>query len=301
MWSNIMKIAIVGSFSFHLECIGFLLEIYNNNNNNIDIYLCKNSDPYNYIKYYLTRFNFNIIYRKKDKFKDKFNEDIINNYDKIFKLSSNDKCLDNKKIISILHLKRLLKNCKSKNFISLTPFIQGTSIYIIFPIFSPKVTCSKNSNIVIMIGNYTIDSFDTDTINFIKSNINYHFIFIISGSTHYPNLKNLDNVSFFSKVETIRMYELINNSKFILSKKKINYDRFSGQLALAISFEKPLILDIKTKNTYELPGIPFDRKYSEVGKLDDITDEEYNVLKKEIKIFKNNTIQTNKQILSTIS
>jgi hypothetical protein len=53
------------------------------------------------------------------------------------------------------------------------------------------------------------------------------------------------------------MVDLINKSKYILSKKFINYDRFSGQLSLAMSFEKPLIIDLKTKNNYNLPGIPF--------------------------------------------
>ena len=34
-----MKIAIVGKLGCHLECIGFLLEMYNDNTNNIDIYI----------------------------------------------------------------------------------------------------------------------------------------------------------------------------------------------------------------------------------------------------------------------
>ena len=78
------------------------------------------------------------------------------------------------------------------------------------------------------------------------------------------------------------MNDLIINSKFILSKKIINYDRFSGQLTLAMSYEKPLIIDIKTKK-YNLPGIQFHKNYSEIGKLDNITDEKYQILKMKLK------------------
>ena len=92
------------------------------------------------------------------------------------------------------------------------------------------------------------------------------------------------------------MNNIINDSKFILSKKVINYDRFSGQLSLAMSYEKPLIIDIKTKDAYNLPGITFNTNYSEVGCLDDITDEKYKLLKNEIKSFKNDLIYKSKTI-----
>ena len=129
-----MKIAIVGKFDFHLECIGFLLEMYNDNTNNIDIYISANANKFNHIEYYLTMFNFNVIY-------DNFNKNILYNYDKIFKLTSNDNCLDDKKIISILHLAvKDTRTCKSEKFISLTPYIYGNNIYYTFPIYQPTIT-----------------------------------------------------------------------------------------------------------------------------------------------------------------
>ena len=109
-----MKIAILGSLKCHLECIGNFLEIYKNQS--IDIYLSKKSDKFNWIKYYLTIYNFNII-------NDKFSLDIINNYDKIFKKKENDNCLDHNKIISILHLKNSKKDYGNRKYISLTPYI----------------------------------------------------------------------------------------------------------------------------------------------------------------------------------
>ena len=96
------------------------------------------------------------------------------------------------------------------------------------------------------------------------------------------------------------MIDMVHNSKYILSKKYINYDRFSGQLGIAISHEIPLIIDIKTKNNYKLPGITFNENYSDIDNLDDITDEQYSSLKKEIKLFKDNILENNKIIFDSL-
>ena len=40
-----MKIAIVGKFDFHLECAGFLLEMYKDN---VDIYITPGTNKFNY-------------------------------------------------------------------------------------------------------------------------------------------------------------------------------------------------------------------------------------------------------------
>lgn len=286
-----MKIAIVGKFGYHLECIGFLLEMYNNNN--IDIYIAPETNNYNHIEYYSTIFNFNVIYND-------FNKNILYHYDKIFKLTSNDNCLDDKKIISILHLDQPdIRLCNSEKFISLTPYINGTNIYYTFPIYQPKITNGLKNKIITMIGYYDDNNIDNDLLNFINLNNNYIFNFIINGGTG-NKLKNIKNVNLYiSKVETNFMINILNNSKYVLSKKHINYDRFSGQLGLAMSHEIPLVIDIKTKNNYKLPGITFDKNYCEINNLDDITDEKYNSLKKEIKLVKDNILENNKMIFKS--
>ena len=289
-----MKIAIVGSFDYHIECIGFLLEMCVSNT--IDIYLQNDSDKYKWIEHYLTIYNFNVIY-------DNFHSDIINNYDKIFKLTSNDDCLNDKKIISILHVdnKVTLGNRISEKFISFTPYIKGNNIHHIFPIYRPILIDNSNiGKIVTMIGHYKNYFIDNDTRNFINNNNNYTFVLILWGDNRYPNLNNLKNVKLLSNVKTDDMNNIINNSKFILSKKVINHDRFSGQLSLAMSYEKPLIVDRKTKDAYNLPGITFNNNYSEIGSLDDITDEKYKLLKNEIKSLKNELIDKSKTMLNSV-
>lgn len=285
-----MKIAIIGKFNFHLECAGFLLEMYNDNN--IDIYITPKTNKFNHIEYYSTIFNFNVIYND-------FNKNILHNYDKIFKLTSNDNCLDDKKIISILHLDGPAhRRCNSKKFISLTPYINGTNIYYTFPIYQPIITNGLKSKIITMIGYYNDNNIDNDLLKFINLNNNYTFNFIIWGGNG-NKLKNIKNVNYYSSVKTNIMINILNNSKYVLSKKKINYDRFSGQLGLAMSHEIPLIIDIKTKNSYKLPGITFHKNYCEINNLDDITDEKYNSLKKEIKLVKDNILENNKMIFKS--
>ena len=288
-----MKIAILGKFDFHLECAGFILEMYNdNNNNNIDIYITPGANKYNHIEYYSTIFNFNVIYND-------FNKNILYNYDKIFKLTSNDDCLDDKKIISILHKDgSAQRRCNSEKFISLTPYIKGTNIYYAFPIYQPKITTGLKGKIITMIGYYSEDNFDNDLLKFITLNNNYTFNFIIWGA-NVSKLKNIKNVNIYSYIKTDIMINILNNSKYVLSKKYIHYDRFSGQLGLAMSHEIPLIIDIKTKNNYKLPGISFDKNYCEINNLDAISDDKYHSLKKEMKLVKENILENNKKIFKS--
>ena len=104
-----IKIAIVSTFNYHLECLGFLLEYLKEYK--IDIFIVE--DNYKYLDYFQTLFNFNF------KHIHEFNED---RYDKIIKLSSNDPYIIKKRHISILHYKGFEKfnNCK---FITLSPFV----------------------------------------------------------------------------------------------------------------------------------------------------------------------------------
>jgi hypothetical protein len=97
-------------------------------------------------------------------------------------------------------------------------------------------------------------------------------------------------------MNTIQLTELINSSKYILSKKLINHDRFSGALGLAISYEKPVIIDKKTKDIYGFPGIEFEKNYSEIN-LNNITDEEYIEQINKLQVFKKKQVENNWKIL----
>ena len=241
-----MKVAIIGSFHCHLECIAYLLEIFKDKNyEEVHIYI--NTDPFKWIDYYSKYYNFQVFYNNISK-------ELLDIYDNIIKLTSNDHCLDNQKIISICHVKQpeCYDNIISEKFLSLSPYVSGPNIYYTFPIFKPSnLINSINNKIVTFLGMYRPACFDQDTINFFKINSNYEFYLLIWNLKYEEctQLHELKNIHFYSNIWTYSMLDLINQSKFILSKKYINYDRFSGQLGLAMSFEKPLIIDIKTKNS----------------------------------------------------
>ena len=285
-----MKIAIITGFEFHFECIPFLLESFKKDK--ISIYLdLKKKEPFNWIEFCQKLYkdiNLELFY-KIDKKK------ILTNYDKIFKLTSNDNCLNDKKIISIIHAPN--SKSSSKKNISLSPYISGKNIEYLFPTFKPVIQ-KREDKTVTLIGYYLNSYFDNDTISFIKKNKNYKFNFIIWGDEKgYPNLTSLKNVKIYKRIKTNEMVEIINSSKYILSKKYINFDRFSGQLSLAVSFEKPLLIDQKTKETYKLPGVIFKKSYMELGDLDAIDESKYYIEVENIKNFKELNINRNKEML----
>ena len=145
--------------------------------------------------------------------------EIINNYDIVFKLTSNDPCLDHRNIISILHLQGKQQNCKSVRILSLTPYISGNNIFYTFPVFSPVVNDSSN-NMITMIGFYDEEKFDQDTIQFIHTNQNYTFNFIIRRyNNRYEQIKKIQNVKLYVGISTSEMINIIQSSKYILSKK----------------------------------------------------------------------------------
>lgn len=272
-----MKIAIISNFSFHFECLGFLLEILKNN----DITLYYNNYNHNWIDYFKQLYNFKCINNLNIN---------INDYAEIIKLSSNDDVILSENVTSLLH-EYSLKDI-GKKYISLTPYINGENIYYMFPIFKPN-NVPTTENIITLIGYYLNNNIDEDTNAFIENNLDYQFLFITWGDNNYSNLSRHTNVKVLHNVNTFNLIEIVNRSKYILSKKFINYDRFSGQLGLAMSFEKPMIIDSKTADAYKLPGVLFENGYNEIGKLSNILDERYNSLIQDIKIFNKNCLNNN--------
>ena len=286
-----MKIAIVSKMGSggHMECLGFLLELLRNFS--VTIFFQNGSDRYNWMDYYKTIYNFNSFNHLNIN---------INEFNKIIKLSNNDDCLMNEDTISLLHLKCLINsNNKSRKFISLTPYISGDNIYYIFPIFKPVIR-RFTSNIVLFVGYYLNSNFDEDTTLFIERNPEYHFIFIIWAEKEYNKLKKYKNVTVLHDVKTNNLIDYVNNSKYIMSKKYINYDRFSGQLGLAMSFEKPMFIDSKTATSYNLPGFVFNSNYNELGKISNISDDSYNNMIHNIKKFNETTLNNNKLNINNI-
>ena len=278
------RIAIVTLSNNHGVCLGFLLEVLKNYD--VDVYISPEGDRYKWIDYYRRLYTFTPVF-------DTSNIN-VKNYLKVIKITHADNCLHNEDTLSILHLAdNSLINHASKKFISITPYVKGTSTHYMFPSYSPVLNSTPVSNIVSFVGYYLNSNIDQDTDRFIQDNLDYMFIFILWGDTNYSNLEKHSNVKVLHSVETNTLLNIVSSSRFVLSKKYINYDRYSGQLGMAVSFEKPLIIDSKTASAYGLPGFLFYDNYSEVGKLNLIDDSRYNSIVDATKRFKQQTIQNN--------
>ena len=297
-----MKICIIIGTIVHWECMAYLFEIYKNEE--IDLYTGYphggRADVFKHLHYYKTLYKYNLMPIP-------FNLPIekLDTYDFCFKVNAPDMCIQHKKIISIIHIingkEQRSGKLKSKHFLALCPYapFQKKNIHYTFPVFRPhlKETFSK---MITMVGYYLQDSFDENTLKFIQDNSDYTFNFVIWGSKNYNKLKKIKNIKLYHKINNIDLAEIITNSKYMLSKKVIKRDRFSGQLGLAISFEKPMIIDKKTKDAYNLPGLEFTKDYTEIGKLANITDDKYNALVEEIRKFKDETIEKNRATINAL-
>lgn len=285
-----IQVAIAGSFAYHLECIGPLLEAYHHNTSStesttrIHIYLSSKSDKYGSMDYYknICNYSFELHIDEFPTLNKTYNQ-----YNRIYKLTHNDPCIDSSlcnNIISILHLKDPL-TIYPHNYLSLTPYITGPNIKRINSVYhlhpqTPQSSSTPKENIITFIGYYTNDNIDDDTINFIKQNSDYTFNFVINTSPKYPNLERIRSkykikINIIQHASMTKLHNILQKSKYILSKKYINKDRFSGQLGLAMTYNIPLIIDKYTKDAYDLPGISFTHNYSEIGRLSDVTPHHY--------------------------
>lgn len=164
-----MRVALLTSFDFQMECITFLLEIFKEDT--VTLYTKHKSDKFQHVEYCQTLYFFTVVY-------DSFNNNSINESDLIVKLSSNDPCSHNNSILSIVHLMTPKLYKESCTYISLTvaaPYITAPNVLYIFPIYNPPVIYSTKK-VVSFIGFYAAYHVNNDMIQFIQKNSEYFFL-----------------------------------------------------------------------------------------------------------------------------
>jgi hypothetical protein len=79
----------------------------------------------------------------------------------------------------------------------------------------------------------------------------------------------------------------------------INYDRFTGMISLALSFKKPMIVDKKTRDAYNIPGIVYEKRFSEIIDTlnNDVSPLVYEKIVDSISEFNKDVINKNKQTI----
>ena len=287
-----MKIAIISMFG-HFECLFFLCEILQEHK--ITLYIANHTKGE---EHYLCKAHSNI---EVIKITENLTEDLLSIYDEIIKLSSNDDVLHHPRVISLLHA--LFAKDNSNRYISLSPFVEGENISYMLPVYSPVCvhTCYNKS---IMYVGYFLNSWVDEDLEYFIENSHYNFNFVVWGDGNYNNLTRFSNVTLYNNVQYEHLSEIINNSSYILLRNAsyINYDRFTGMISLALSFKKPMILDKRTKEAYNIPGIVYKKRYSELIDTlnDEITPIIYEKLVDSIGELNKDIINKNKRIMSEL-
>jgi hypothetical protein len=288
-----MKIAIISKFG-HCECLFFLCEILQDHN--ITLYISNHTRGEEHCigKMYS---NIEIV-----KITENLTELIVPMYDKIIKLSSNDEVLYHPSIISLLHISCL--NDQSSRYISLTPFVEGENVSYMLPVYKPIYVRTYYSKSITFVGFFSNTWMDEDLEYFIE-NSQHTFNFVVWGNdTNYDYLTRFPNVVVYYNVQYGHLTEIINNSSYILLRNTsyMNYDRFTGMISLALSFKKPMIVDKRTKDAYNIPGIVYERRFSEV--IDTLNNEispiVYEKLVDSISEFNKDVINKNKETMSEL-
>jgi hypothetical protein len=287
-----MKVAIVSMFG-HYECLFFLGEVLQEHD--VTIYIGNNTRGE---ELYLCKLYSNI---KMVKLTQKLTDEIVSLYDVIIKLTSKDDVLNHPSVISILHVSSFKDT--SNRYISLTPFVEGKNISYMIPVYTPRYVRKCYNKSITFVG-YFLNSWVDEDLQYFIENSHHTFHFIVWGDGNYDKLTKYSNVSVYYNTSTEHLNEIINNSSYMLSRNAsyINYDRFTGMIALALSFKKPMILDKKTKEVYGVPGIVYEKRYSEIMDTlnNDITSVVYEKMVDSISEFNENAINQNKRILEEI-
>ena len=298
------NICILSSLTYHLECAAYLLEIFKEDS--VTFCIHPQADNAGYIEFYTSIYkNLTVVTIEKPDI------NIVSQYDICIKLTSaDDKFLMHEKIVPILHVKEAVEKFPGQNYLTLSPYVKHERAHYLFPVYKPPLVSRPPEKKVVMIGFYLPSSFDGDTLEFIRRNHDYTFEFYVGmtcGKRHReymsiqkkpPNLHI--NTNLLSMTE---LAERIRTAKFVLGKKweYTRHDRFSGQLSLAMSYQKPLLIDKQTKEDYNLPGFQYDgENYCTIGPLREIDDEKYNNVVEEIRTFNDTTLQRNKDMMCTI-
>jgi hypothetical protein len=148
---------------------------------------------------------------------------------------------------------------------------------------------------------YFLNRWVDEDLQYFIENSKHTFNFVVWGDENYDNLKRFPNVIVHFNVSNDKLHEIINNSSYILLRNAsyINYDRFTGMISLALSFKKPMILDKRTKEAYNIPGIVYEKRFSEVIDTlnNEVSENVYEKLVDSIGEFNKDVINKNKRMI----
>lgn len=289
-----MNVAVLSHFG-HMECLSLFLELFGRDpQHHLTVYLHgPDTDRFHWMDLYRVLYPNVNVYPECPEIPD----ETLSNYDHVFSLTAGEEYGQNcPKLISIVHI--IEKNQPSIPMLSLTPFVKAFNIYYTFPFFSPILRTHMPQKRIACIGYCKNDYIDSDTVSLFQQLYDYEFIYVCWGDDAYPALNNISNVRTIRQgLSAISMCRLIQECAFLMMRKHANYDRFSGQLSLAVSYEKPLLIDKRTADAYGLPGLMFGTQYTELVSQFPVSSEKYQSEVEKLRAFKQKQRENNKRVM----
>ena len=257
-----LKMAVVTSVDWHFECLGVILDM-TKDKYEIDFYSVQ--DLEGYIDYFHSKYDFkNFLLNRSNLDESK--------YDHIVKLTSNDpyKIKDLSKLVTIQHERRDTTPPHPATVITLSPLTLGVSsgAKTIVSIFEGDNLPQRRDQIIVL-GGWV----DGPLENLIRD-FKYKIILVRrkprKGDKRWCYSRSIQCIY---SPDTEELINLIKVSKFIYVHKT---NRFSGSIALALSFHVPMIMDVEQASVYDFPCFTYVDSVTELApRLNKISIQEY--------------------------
>jgi inositol phosphorylceramide mannosyltransferase catalytic subunit len=265
-------IAVISSYPYHFECLGFLLDI---TKDKYDLHFYGVPDIEGYVDFFHKKYNFKNFLSNYSN----LNESL---YTHIIKLTSDDPYIvvDQSKLINIQHYSDFKNLQSSAITITLSPLVmnplsqtklilrKSTIVHNITPVYEGDNLTQRKEQII-MIGEW-----NDGPLQVILNTFRYKVI-LIRRKPRYNDKKwcKYFNIECIYSPSTEKMIDIVKFSKFIFIHKKD--DCFSGAIALALSFHVPMIIDKPQASIYDFPCFTYDNSVAELAHLNNISNQEY--------------------------
>ena len=255
------KMAVVTSFPYHFECLGVILDM-TKDKYEIDFYGVH--DPEGYIDYFHSKYDFKSFLLNRSNLDE-------SRYDHIVKLTSNDpyKVEDLSKLVQIQHAGRYGGYSYPASTIRLSPLmLKNSNIRTLLSIFEGDNLPQRRDQII-MLGEW-VDG----PLQRLIQDFKYKIILVRrnprKGDERWCHSRNIQCIY---SPDTEELINLIKVSKFIYVHKA---NRFSGSIALALSFHVPMIMDVEQASVYDFPCFTYVDSVTELApRLNKISIQEY--------------------------
>ena len=256
------KMAVVTSFPYHFECLGVILDM-TKDKYEIDFYGVH--DPEGYIDYFHSKYDFKSFLLNRSNLDE-------SRYDHIVKLTSNDpyKVEDLSKLVQIQHASRDGGYSYPASTIRLSPLmLKNSNVRTLISIFEGDNLPQRRDQII-MIGEWV----DGPLQRLIQD---FKYKVVLARRNPRRGDKRLchsPHIECVYSLSTEKLMNIVKASKFMLIHRKD--DRFSGAIALALSFHVPMIMDAAQASAYDFPCFTYVNSVTEIApRLNNISDQEY--------------------------